>query len=52
MRGNFEEFKGTGNSELILDRKVADKEFTQPLTSQGPAQEGKNFYLLKMIYPR
>jgi transcription termination factor Rho len=21
----FEEFKGTGNSELILDRKVADK---------------------------
>ena len=23
----FEEFKGTGNSELILDRKVADKEF-------------------------
>ena len=22
----FEEFKGTGNSELILDRKVADKE--------------------------
>ena len=25
----FEEFKGTGNSELILDRKVADKEFIQ-----------------------
>ena len=21
----FEEFKGTGNSEIILDRKVADK---------------------------
>jgi transcription termination factor Rho len=21
----FEEFKGTGNSELILDRKIADK---------------------------
>ena len=21
----FEEFKGTGNSELVLDRKVADK---------------------------
>ena len=25
----FEEFKGTGNSSLFLDRKVADKEFTQ-----------------------
>ena len=24
----FEEFKGTGNSELVLDRKVADKEFS------------------------
>ena len=24
----FEEFKGTGNSELILDRKVADKKST------------------------
>ena len=23
----FEEFKGTGNSELILDRKVADKRY-------------------------
>ena len=25
----FEEFKGTGNSELVLDRKVADKGFSQ-----------------------
>ena len=23
--GIFEEFKGTGNSEIVLDRKVADK---------------------------
>ena len=23
----FEEFKGTGNSELILDRKVADRDY-------------------------
>ena len=21
----FEEFKGTGNSEIVLDRKIADK---------------------------
>ena len=25
MDSNFEEFKGTGNSELILDRKVLKK---------------------------
>ena len=25
----FEEFKGTGNSELILDRKLADKQCSQ-----------------------
>ena len=24
-RGIYEEFKGTGNSEIVLDRKVADK---------------------------
>ena len=24
-RSNFEEFKGTGNSEIVLDRKLADK---------------------------
>ena len=35
----FEEFKGTGNSELILDRKVADKEFILRLTLQGREQE-------------
>ena len=27
----FEEFKGTGNSETILDRKISEKEFTQQL---------------------
>ena len=25
----FEKFKGTGNSETVLDRKIADKEFIQ-----------------------
>ena len=25
----FEEFKGTGNSETVLDRKIAEKEFIQ-----------------------
>ena len=38
----FEEFKGTGNSELILDRKISEKEFTQQLISLSQAQEEKN----------
>ena len=28
----FEEFKGTGNSELILDKRLLIREFTLPLT--------------------
>ena len=48
----FEEFKGTGNSELILDRKVADREFTLLLTSLDLAQEEKNYFLLKMNYQK
>ena len=37
----FEEFKGTGNSEIILDRKVADKR-TYPaidITKSGTRKE-------------
>ena len=35
----FEEFKGTGNSELILDRKVADKRYILHLILLDQAQE-------------
>ena len=37
----FEEFKGTGNSELILDRKVADKRIYPALdiTRSGTREE-------------
>ena len=37
----FEEFKGTGNSELILDRKVADKRIYPALdvTRSGTRRE-------------
>ena len=40
-RSNFEEFKGTGNSELILDRKVADKRIYPALdiTRSGTRRE-------------
>ena len=34
----FEEFKGTGNSEIILDSKLSDKEFFLPLMLQNPEQ--------------
>jgi transcription termination factor Rho len=55
----FEEFKGTGNSELILDRKVADKR-TFPaidITRSGtrkeelltPSAELKKIYVLRRI---
>ena len=55
----FEEFKGTGNSELILDRKVADKR-TFPaidIARSGtrkeellvPSQDLKKTYVLRRI---
>ena len=40
----FEEFKGTGNSETALDRKIADKRIIQPLISQSQVQEEKNYF--------
>jgi len=49
----FEEFKGTGNSELILDRKIADKRIYPAIdiTRSGTRREEllfKNDDLLKM----
>ena len=49
----FEEFKGTGNSELILDRKVSDKRIfpAVDITKSGTRREEllfKNEELLKM----
>ena len=46
----FEEFKGTGNSELILDRKVADKRIYPALDITRSGTEERNFYLKKMTY--
>jgi len=55
----FEEFKGTGNSELILDRKVADKRTfpAMDITRSGtrkeellvPADVLKKMYVLRRI---
>jgi transcription termination factor Rho len=55
----FEEFKGTGNSEIILDRKVADKRVFPAIdiTRSGtrkeellvPADILKKMYVLRRI---
>jgi transcription termination factor Rho len=55
----FEEFKGTGNSELILDRKVADKRTfpAMDITRSGtrkeelltPPDQLKKIYVLRRI---
>ena len=37
----FEEFKGTGNSEIILDRKVADKRVFRQSTSRVGHPQGR-----------
>jgi transcription termination factor Rho len=38
----FEEFKGTGNSELILDRKVATSAPSRPSTSRAPTRSKRS----------
>ena len=43
----FEEFKGTGNSETVLDRKIADKRIYPAIDITNLEQEEKSFYLNK-----
>lgn len=55
----FEEFKGTGNSEIILDRKVSDKRVfpSMDITRSGtrkeellvPSDQLKKVYVLRRI---
>ena len=45
----FEEFKGTGNSETILDRKISEKEYSQQLTLQNRGQGERSLFLIRMI---
>ena len=46
----FEEFKGTGNSETILDRKISEKRIFPAMILLNQEQEEKNCYLIKMIF--
>jgi len=40
----FEEFKGTGNSEIILDRKLVDKRTFPAIVSSARARVRKSCY--------
>ena len=46
----FEEFKGTGNSELILDRKVADKRIYPALDITRSGTRRKNYCSKKTTF--
>ena len=48
----FEEFKGTGNSETVLDRKIADKRIYPAIDITNQELEEKNYCLTKMIYKK
>ncbi len=48
----FEEFKGTGNSETVLDRKIADKRIYPAIDITKSEREEKNCCLIKMIYKK
>ena len=48
----FEEFKGTGNSETILDRKISEKGFILLSISLNLEQGEKNLFLIKMIFKK
>lgn len=43
----FEEFKGTGNMEVHLDRALSEKEYSLLLILINLEQEEKNCYCLK-----
>ena len=45
----FEEFKGTGNSELILDRKVADKRIYPAIDITKIGNKKRRVTYLKMM---
>ena len=39
----YEEFKGTGNMELHLDRRLSEADFSRPSTCPNPAHGGRSF---------
>ena len=45
----FEEFKGTGNLEIVLSRKIMEKQYFPPLTSTRVGRDAKILLDLKSI---
>ena len=48
----FEEFKGTGNSETVLDRKIADKRIYPAIDITKSGTRREELFLIKMIYKK
>jgi transcription termination factor Rho len=46
----FEEFKGTGNMEVVLDRRIAESVFGLLLIFSNQVLVKKSFYLTKKLY--
>ena len=46
----FEEFKGTGNSEVILDRKLSDKRTFPAIDITKSGTRKKNFLLTRALW--
>ena len=48
----FEEFKGTGNSETILDRKIAEKRIYPAIDITKSGTRREELLFNKMIYKK
>ena len=48
----FEEFKGTGNSETVLDRKIADKRIYPAIDITKSGTRREELFLIKMIFKK
>lgn len=44
----YEEFKGTGNMELVLDRKLQENVYSRPSISRNPEPEERIFFSARM----
>ena len=48
----FEEFKGTGNSETILDRKISEKRIFPAIDITKSGTRREELFLIKMTYKK
>ena len=48
----FEEFKGTGNSETILDRKISEKRIYPAIDITKSGTRREELFLIKMTFKK